>query len=192
MIILTGFERYGKYSYNLSSEVVKNFKDNLDDLSIKKVILPVAWKKSIKLYKELLLGIEKNPKLVVLLGIHTNNSISIEKMAWNFAIGNDIANNVKFGHIKLISKPYIKTDLDLKKIYSFLRHKIKIQISYFPGLYLCNYIYYWALYLSKNRYPVVFLHIPYKGKSDRYIQIIEKIIKKMIKLTDKEEEPDHL
>ncbi|MFX0042101.1 MAG: hypothetical protein ACFE8L_04240 [Candidatus Hodarchaeota archaeon] len=184
MIILTGFERYGKYSYNLSSEIVKNFKENLNNLSIKKVILPVAWKKSIKLYKELLLGIEKNPKLVVLLGIHTNNSISIEKIAWNFAIGNDIANKVKFGLIKLYPKPCIKTGLDLKKIYSLLRDKIKIQISYFPGLYLCNFLYYWALYLSKKRYPVVFIHIPHKGKLGRYGQILEKIIKQIIKLSN--------
>ena len=184
MIILTGFDRYGKYSYNLSSEIVKNFKENLDDLSIKKVILPVAWKKSIKLYKEILLGIEINPKLVVLLGIHANTSISIEKIAWNFAIGNDITNKVKFGLIKLYSKPYIKTGLDLKKIYSLLRDEIKFQISYFPGLYLCNYLYYWALYLSNKSYPVIFIHIPHNGKLDRYIRKIETIIKLIIKLSN--------
>ncbi len=184
MIILTGFERYGKYSYNLSSEIVKNFKEQLDDYLIKKVILPVSWEKSIKIYKEILLKIKKNPKLVILLGIYSNNSISIEKIAWNFAIGNDIENKVKFGLIKLYSKLYIKTGLDLKKIYSLLRDKMKIQISYYPGLYLCNYLYYWALYLSNKRYPVIFIHIPHKGKSNRYIQIIEIIIKLIIKLSN--------
>lgn len=184
MIILAGFERYGRYSYNLSSEIVRNFKEKLDDYLIKKVILPVAWKKSISLYKDILLRIENNPKLVILLGIYSNNSISIEKIAWNFAIGNDIENKVKFGLIKLHSKLYIKTGLELKKIYSLLRDKIKIQISSFPGLYLCNYLYYWALYLSKKRYPVVFIHIPHNGKLDRYIQIIDIIIKQIIKLSN--------
>ena len=184
MIILTGFERYGKYSYNLSSEIVRNFKEKLDDYLIKKVILPVAWKKSINLYKEILLRIEKDPKLVILLGIYSNNSISIEKIAWNFAIGNDIENKVKFGLIRLCSKLYIKTGLDLKKIYSILRDKIKIQISNYPGLYLCNYLYYWALYLSNKRYPVIFIHIPYNGKLNRHIQIIETIIKLIIKLSN--------
>ena len=184
MIILTGFERYGKYSYNLSSEIVRNFKDKLDEYLIKKVILPVAWKKSIDLYKEILLRVEKNPKLVILLGIYSNNSISIENIAWNFAIGNDIENKVKFGPIRLCSTLYIKTDLDLKKIYSILRDKIKIQISNSPGLYLCNYLYYWALYLSNKSYPVIFIHIPHNGKLDRYIRKIETIIKLIIKLSN--------
>jgi len=184
MIILTGFERYGKYSYNLSCEIVKNFKEKLDDCLIKKVILPVAWKKSIKLYKEILLRIEKKPKLVILLGIYSNNPISIEKTAWNFAIGNDIENKVKFGLIRLCSKLYFKTGLDLKKIYSLLRDKLKIRISNYPGLYLCNFLYYWALYLSNKRYPVIFIHIPYNGKLNRYIKKIETIIKIIIKLSN--------
>jgi pyrrolidone-carboxylate peptidase len=184
MIILAGFERYGRYSYNLSSEIVRNFKEKLDDYIIKKVFLPVAWKKCINLYKDILLRIENNPKLVILLGIFSNNSISIEKIAWNFAVGNDIENRVKFGLIKAYSKLYIKTGLDLKKIYSLLRNKIKIQISYYPGLYLCNYLYYWALYLSNKRYPVIFIHIPHNGKLNRYIQIIEIIMKLIIKLSN--------
>lgn len=184
MIILTGFERYGKYSNNLSSEIVRNFKEKLDDYLIKKVILPVAWKKSINLYKEILLRIEKDPKLVILLGIYSNNSISIEKIAWNFAIGNDIENKVKFRLIRLCPKLYIKTGLDLKKIYSILKDRIKIRISYYPGLYLCNYLYYWALYLSNKRYPVIFIHIPHNGKLIRYIQEIETLIKQIIKLSN--------
>ncbi len=184
MIILTGFERYGQYSYNLSSEIVKNFKEQLDDYLIKKAILPVSWEKSIKIYKEILLKFKKDPKLVILLGIYSNNSISIEKIAWNFAIGNDIENKVKFGLIRLCSKLYIKTGLDLKKLSHIFRDKISIQISYYPGLYLCNYLYYWALYLSNKRYPVIFIHIPYNGKLNRYIQKIETIIKLIIKLSN--------
>lgn len=183
MIILTGFETYGKYSYNLSSEIVKNFKEKLDNYLIKKVILPVAWKQSIKLYKDIILKIENNPKLVILLGIHSNKSISIEKFAWNFALGNDTENRVKFGLIRLCSKLSIKTILDLKKIYSLLRDRMKIRISLYPGFYLCNYLYYWALYLSNKRYPIIFLHIPHNGKLNKYIQKIEAILKLIIRIS---------
>lgn len=182
MAILTGFGRYGKYEYNLSSEIVKNFKNKIDNYLIKKVILPVTWRKSIHLYKNLLLQVKNKPNLVILLGVYSNNSLSIEKIAWNFAIGNDIENNVKFGLIRLSSKLYIKSGVNLKKLYSLIRDKINIRISYYPGLYLCNYLYYWALDLSNRRYPVIFIHIPHNGKLNEYIEKIETLIHLIIKL----------
>ncbi|MFX1258982.1 MAG: hypothetical protein ACFFAN_14080 [Promethearchaeota archaeon] len=182
MIILTGFRKYGKYSYNLSNDIVKNFKVNFKDTIIKRVSLPVSWRESIEVYRDILLLKEPNPKLAILLGIHSNNSISIEKFAWNFALGTDITNKAKFGFIRFGSKLHISTILDVKKIYSTLKDKMKIQISYTPGLFLCNYIYYWALHLASNRYPVIFIHLPYNGKLDEYIKKIEIIIRLIMKL----------
>ncbi|MFX1409301.1 MAG: hypothetical protein ACFFA6_03045 [Promethearchaeota archaeon] len=181
MIILTGFGKYGKYFYNLSNDLIKKFKLNFKDTIIKRVSLPVSWKESVKIYKDILISKEFNPKLVILLGIHSNNSISIERFAWNFALGTDINKKTKFGFIKFGSKLHVSTILDVKEIYSTLKDKMKIQISYYPGLFLCNYLYYWALYFARNRYPVIFLHLPHNGKLEEYIKKVEMIIRVIMK-----------
>ena len=72
--------------------------------------------------------------------------------------------------------------LNITKIYSSLKYKIRLSISAFPGPYLCNYLYYWALYLSNQEYPVIFIHIPVNGNVDEYTKKIELILKLVIKL----------
>ena len=97
-------------------------------------------------------------------------------------LSNKNENKFKFGPIKISSSLWIKTPLNLSKIYSNLEDKSTISISYFPGLYLCNYLYYWALYLSKKEYPVIFIHIPSKGDIFECIKKVRKILKVIIKV----------
>ena len=54
MIILTGFGPYGKYTTNLSSEIVKKLQFDNEAFQIRREIIPVNWKQSIKSYKTLL------------------------------------------------------------------------------------------------------------------------------------------
>ena len=57
-----------------------------------------------------------------------------------------------------------------------------IKISNFPGFYLCNYIYFWALYLSKNNYPAMFIHIPSNGEKDDHTNKIKLLLRAIIEL----------
>lgn len=181
MIILTGFGPYGKYTTNLSSEVVENLQDNNLIFQIVRKIIPVSWTQSIKTYKKLLSDLSSPPKLVILLGIHSNTKIHLEKFGWNLKFGDDIKKKIKFGPIKLNSPLWIKTILNLDIIYSNLKDKKQVSISFFPGFYLCNYLYYWALYLSKKKYPVIFIHIPDKGRINEITEKIEKILNTILK-----------
>lgn len=182
MIILTGFGQYGKNTLNLSSEIVEKLElSNLDFPLVKKVF-PVIWDLSLSSLKNLLSQVNSNPKLVILLGIHESKKFRIEKCGWNFVFGKDIKSKFKFGLIRYNSPFILKTVLNINKLYSYLQiqDKKNISISNYPGIYFCNYIYYWALLLSEQKYPVIFIHIPHKIKLDTGIIMIGKLIKTII------------
>ncbi|MFX0023276.1 MAG: hypothetical protein ACFE9S_13195 [Candidatus Hermodarchaeota archaeon] len=182
MILLTGFGSYGKYKINLSSEVVKDFPHVYLGFKIQKEILPVSWSQCLTNYKKLITKIHGKPKLVVLLGIHSGNNIHLEKIGWNFNLGDDIEKKFKFGPIKIFSSIWISTIINVKRLYSQLGDCTGISISFFPGLYLCNYLYYWALYLAKKEYPIIFIHIPDKGIKSEIIEKLKKVLHKIIEL----------
>lgn len=180
-LIITGFGPFGNFSTNSSGEIVKLFSIEDKRFSIVKKILPVSWKNSLRTYREQLLDVKLKPLLVILLGIHSSNTIHIEYMAWNFKIGKDVDSKVKFGPIKFNFYPWIKTILNLKKVYSVIEDKTNVSISYFAGYYLCNYLYYWALHLSNEEYPVIFIHVPNKGDISKLVRKVVIISRAIIK-----------
>jgi len=182
-IFLFGFGPFGKYTKNNSGEIVQNFNFQVEEeIQIKKKILPVSWKESVKSYKSLLLNIGYKPKLVILLGIHTSKYLHLEQKGCNIAFGRDIENRLKIGPINYKSPLYLRSILNIRKIFLELRKKLNVSLSYFAGLYLCNYIYYWALLISKKQYPVIFIHIPYNERLNVGIEKIRVIINTIIKL----------
>lgn len=182
LIILTGFGPFKRYISNLSSEIVKKISSRIQNIQIKKEILPVSWKGCIELYQNLLKVTNYTPKLVVLLGIHSDKKYALERFGWNFKIGADIEGRFKIGFIKKCPYPLIKTIVNINDVYSTVKDNSQLYISNYAGLYLCNYIYYWALYLSKREYPVIFIHIPTEGNLIESIKMIEIIIKAIIKI----------
>ncbi len=181
MIILTGFGPYGTYKSNLSSEIVKKFFFQNQNFQLKRGIIPVSWKHSVNSYKNLLLELGSKPDLVVLLGIHSSKKYYLEKFGWNFKMGEDIEKKFKIGTIKVCRHLWIKTTIDLDKVFSVVKDKSNFYISNYAGLYLCNYLYYWALYLSNKEYPVIFVHIPANGTLIESIKKIEIILKAIFK-----------
>lgn len=186
MIILTGFGPYAKYKDNVSGKIVQALDITDFNLKIKKYILSVSWNSSIRGYKEILNRASFFPHFVILLGIHSSKYYHLETRAWNFAYGNDIYNHLKFGIIKYKLNLWLKTKLDIRKMYSSLKKiETNVKLSNFPGFYLCNYLYYWALSLSNDQYPVLFIHIPYNESISKGTEIISKIIQNIISVNDK-------
>jgi len=182
LIVLTGFGPFKNNIRNLSGEIARVFNSQVKDYQIIKKILPVSWKNSINSYKNILGKNKELPKLVLLLGIHQNKNLHLERYAWNFKYGQDNENSVKFGIIKYYYPLRLKSIIDIPKLYSSLKNVSNIFISEFSGLYLCNYVYYWALDLSKKEYPVMFIHIPAKGKLNECINKIRNILETTIKI----------
>ncbi|MFW9988401.1 MAG: hypothetical protein ACFFC3_07085 [Candidatus Odinarchaeota archaeon] len=181
-LILAGFGPYGQFPTNLSGEIVNRISNQDKGFSFVKKNIPVSWKRSIRTYKDLLSKVPSKPLLIVILGIHQSNKFHLEKMGWNFIMGKDIDNKFRFGPIKYSSYPFIKTKFNLNELYSILEKKINISISHFAGYYLCNYLYYWALYLSRKEYPVIFIHIPNKGNLIDLLMKVKIILRIIIKL----------
>jgi len=185
LILLTGFGPFGKSTKNLSGEIVRKITSEINNHHIIKKILPVSWKRSIEYYKRTITKLNTQIELVILLGIHANNTINIEKFGWNIAFGKDIENKLKLGLIKYGFPFYIKSILDVNQICLKLKDRTNISISYFAGLYLCNYIYYWALFLSNCEYPVIFIHIPQNIELDEGLKKIEELIVLVLKIHKK-------
>ena len=181
-IVLTGFEKFGNLSSNLSGDIVRYFDDKFQEYSIEKIILPVSWKRSVELYLEFIRSIELKPSLVVLLGIHSKKRIYLEKLSLNWVFGKDVDGFYKMGFINIKKALKFNTILNIKEIYKALKYILKLSISYFPGFYLCNYIYYWALDISKNKYPVIFIHIPRNGKLKDSLSYIKKIVEEILNI----------
>ena len=181
-ILLTGFEKFDKHSSNLSGEIVRYFDDKFHQYSIKKIILPVSWKRSVASYLEFFKSTKLKPYLVILMGIHSKKRIYLEKLSLNWIFGKDVDGYYKMGFINIKKSLKFNTILNIKEIYKALKYSLRLSISYFPGFYLCNYIYYWALDISKNKYPVIFIHIPRKGKLEDCLAYIKKIIEEILNI----------
>jgi len=180
LIILTGFSIFGKYHVNLSGEIVKFFPNNINKYIIKKEILKVSWNSALKSYKKILSSISHNPKLVILTGIHQKNSIKLEKFGINWAFGRDIYSKFKCGLIKFRAPSHLKTILNLEDIQKNVKENVRLKISKNAGFYLCNFIYFWALYYANSEYPVLFIHFPNFGNPKNYVKILKNIMTLLI------------
>ncbi len=116
------------------------------------------------------------------MGIHSKKRIYLEKVSLNWVFGKDVDGFYKMGFINIKKSLKFNTILNIKEIYKALKYSLRLSISYFPGFYLCNYIYYWALDISKDKYPVIFIHIPGKGKLEDYLSYIKRIIEEILNI----------
>ncbi|MBD3227220.1 MAG: hypothetical protein GF329_03445 [Candidatus Lokiarchaeota archaeon] len=180
MIVLTGFEKFGHFTENLSEKITQIFPETIQDIPIIKKVLPVSWRFCFEVYKNLLKTINIKPELVVMMGVYLGKRILIERYGWNIAIGLDYYNKYRFGFIKLTDPLRETPNIDFKKLISIINKPNKISLSSYPGFYLCNYIYFQALYMGKGNYPIVFIHLPSKWDiqdlKNNIIHIINVII----------------
>jgi pyrrolidone-carboxylate peptidase len=179
LILLTGFGPFSNFSVNLSEILCRKVKQEelINSKKIKIKILPVSWERSLKLYKNILTSIKSNLSTVIQLGIHEKHHISLERFALNFSWGIDIDNRVRISPIKLGFPILQETIFPLNKLFSYVKEETNIRISYFPGSYLCNYLYFWGITLSNKEYPVIFIHLPANGDIDEYYNKLILIIK---------------
>ncbi|MFX1313620.1 MAG: hypothetical protein ACFFHD_13580 [Promethearchaeota archaeon] len=180
MIVLTGFEKFSESPHNISEVIVRNFPENFDGFLFTKKVLPVSWKRSIKDYKRILYKLKSDPRLIILTGSHSGKKILIERCGWNLAFGLDNENKFRIGFAKFKKCMRLKSVLNLEKIISNIKSTKNLSLSSYAGLFLCNYIYYWALYLAKGNYPVLFIHLPTKGNVNsikkKFYNIVEIIL----------------
>ena len=166
-ILVTAFEPFGDSALNSSWEVAKLLPDSIGSCKITKGLLPVDFRTAgdrLRSYIE-----RHTPDVVLMLGQSRKFAgLSIERVALNLM---DAANPDNSGYIpvnELIhadgATAYLTT-FPVRELTEACHHKgIAAQISNSAGTYVCNRVYYEALYLiAKNSLPVqaLFIHLPF-------------------------------
>ena len=176
LILLTGFEKFGKLNHNLSASIVSKFPNYIEDFQIEKVILPVKWKSCLDQLHKKLASNPSIPNLILLTGIHNKKYISVEKRALNFQLGIDEEGHFRCRFINLKSPLSIMSNVNFTKLLKISKDDKLFNLSDYPGLFLCNYIYYNALNYYKQESYVVFIHFPNSGSVTNCISILTLII----------------
>jgi pyroglutamyl-peptidase len=179
-VLVTAFDVFGKYETNSSFECVRAYVCSNKKIHIIKQILPVEFKKSSLIIKDLIQC--SNPDLIILTGQSSvSDKICIERAALNIA---DTIMPDNAGY-KPVDEPVVSygpaaffSTLPIKKInHNILKFGEWSQISNSAGTYVCNTLMYSALhYLHEQKLsiPCGFIHIPVINSTNLDINMILK------------------
>ena len=180
LILLTGFEKFNKLNYNLSALILSKFPNHIRNIQVEKIILPVKWKSCLDHLHKKLTSTPCVPNLILLTGIHDKNYISVEKRAFNFQLGFDVEGRFRCNFINLKLPLSIMSNIDFTKLLKISKEDKIFRLSDYPGLFLCNCLYYNALNYYKQESYVVFIHFPSSASITSCISILTLIINSIL------------
>jgi len=165
-VLLTGFEPFDNNPVNPSQMLVERLPDFIDEVEIRKAILPVDTTNAPKF---LLAEMKSHrPDAVLAFGLASErSSISLERVALNL-MDFRIPDNAG---VSITDKPVVEggpnayfTTLPIRSIAEALKTAgIPAEISLSAGSYLCNQVFYSLMHaISEERLPTLagFIHLP--------------------------------
>lgn len=165
-ILMTGFDPFGKDTFNPSFEAVKLLDDKVSDVEIKKLQLPTEF---VEAFETLQSEIKNNEYThIILTGQAAGRvGLSLEKYALNImnSKGPDNAEYTpKHEIIDDGGEHVLVSQFDLVEISTFLNtNGVQSDISYHAGTFVCNCTYYKLLnYINKHNLnaSAIFIHVP--------------------------------
>jgi pyroglutamyl-peptidase len=179
-ILITAFEPFGSAESNITQSILSLLPDSLADWAIEKVCLPVSFKRAPIVLREAITTY--SPDLVIMLGqCPAGENIRLERFAINMM---DSTKGDNDGYIPNEETIYanhplaLQTPLPIKELDRFCTDHVQpVQVSNSAGLYVCNRMYYEALYLQKQ---AIFVHVP---KNMDVILVLRTIIQVITKLS---------
>jgi len=166
-ILVTAFEPFGSNALNSSQEVAALLPDAIGECVVVRELLPVDFRTAGNQLRSL---IERHtPDVVLMLGQSRKFAgLSIERVALNLM---DATNPDNSGYIPVNEVIHSDgatahlTTFPVRELSEACHQKgIAAQISNSAGTYVCNRVYYEALYtIAKNRLPIqaLFVHLPF-------------------------------
>ncbi|ERK56898.1 pyroglutamyl-peptidase I [Gemella bergeri ATCC 700627] len=166
-VLITGFEPFNNENINPSELAVRSLPNSINNITIKKIILPTAFKHSSLLLKKEIENFK--PHIVICVGqAGGRKNISLERIAVNIDDARIPDNN---GYAPIDTpirndgtNAYFST-LPIKAIVENLKKEnIPADISNTAGTFVCNHVMYDALYFSEKEdisFSAGFVHIPY-------------------------------
>ena len=171
VVLLTGFEPFGSYEMNPSQLIVETLHgEQLDDVTIYGVVLPVDFERSAEITTQLIDSLQ--PILVISIGLEAKaDGIRIERLglnlqrdpygSWEERCLHRIHHNGPFLYVSSLPAWFIVHDLR--------DAGIPARQSVFAGAYACNAVLYQVLnHIKTNQYDITagFLHVPLLTSQD--------------------------
>ena len=160
MILLTGFEPFGKATHNPSGEIIKQISGE----NIFTAILPVAYAQSAERLLQLIA--EHNPDVVICLGqAEGRTQITPERIAINLDDA-QLADNqgVIRNDVPIIAGGPVayESTLPIKEIVKAINDAgVPAAVSLSAGAFLCNHVFYLAQdYFKETNVRSGFVHVP--------------------------------
>lgn len=179
-ILITAFEPFGGAETNITQSVLSLLPNSIADWAIEKVCLPVSFRRAPIVLREAIATY--SPNLVLMLGqCSTGENIRLERFAINMMDSSKADND---GYIPNEETIYahqplaLQTPLPIKELERFCADNVQpVQVSNSAGLYVCNRVYYEALYLHQQ---AIFMHVPKNMDLTLAQQTIAQIMKNLL------------
>lgn len=165
-ILVTGFDAFNGEKINPASLIIDKLRKEVSGHKIEKLLLPTSFYKAGEILEK---EIDKlRPDIIISLGQAGGRSeITVERVAINIADASISDNDGNMPIDEKIKKDgenaYFST-LPIKAIVENLKkEEISASVSNSAGTYVCNYVMYTDLYLSKKYEGMTagFIHVPY-------------------------------
>ena len=179
-LLLTAFEPFGGAETNITQSVLSLLPDSLADWAIEKVCLPVSFKRAPIVLREAIATY--SPDLVIMLGqCSTGENIRLERFAINMMDSSKADNDGYIPNEETIyaNQPLaLQTPLPIRELQRFCADSVQpVHVSNSAGLYVCNRVYYEALYLHQQ---AIFMHVPKNMDLTLAQQTIAQIMKNLL------------
>lgn len=179
-ILITAFEPFGGAETNISKSILSLLPDSIADWAIEKVCLPVSFRRAPIVLREAIATY--SPDLIIMLGQCPNgDNIRLERFAINMM---DSTKGDNDGYIPseetiCADQPLaLQTPLPIRELERFCTDNVQpVQVSNSAGLYVCNRVYYEALYLHQQ---AIFMHVPKNMDLTLAQQTIAQIMKNLL------------
>lgn len=164
-ILITGFGSYYKVAVNPTEKIIRHLRRGKDSFLIP-VLLQAEYNKAEKKIKE---AIRKfKPEAILMLGFNKKaKEIEIERIALNLDDSKKLDNTGKVRRGERILRDgalAYQSTLPINKILQALKKKkIPAEISNHAGTFICNHVFYVALYEIERlnlKIPCGFIHVP--------------------------------
>ena len=180
IVLITAFEPFGGAESNITQSVLSLLPDSVADWAIEKVCLPVSFKRAPIVLREAITAY--SPDLVIMLGqCPAGENIRLERFAINMM---DSTKGDNDGYIPNEETIYanqplaLQTPLPIKELLRFCTDDVlPVKISNSAGLYVCNRVYYEALYLHQR---AIFVHVPKNMERIIAQRVLEYLLPKII------------
>ena len=179
-ILITAFEPFGGAETNITQSVLSLLPNSIADWAIEKVCLPVSFRRAPIVLREAIATY--SPNLVLMLGqCSTGENIRLERFAINMMDSSKADNDGYISNEETIyaNQPLaLQTPLPIKELVRFCTDNVQpVQVSNSAGLYVCNRVYYEALYTKQK---AMFIHVPKNMSAEEAMKVIIILLNKII------------